>query len=727
MSFHKAKFGPTAIPTNQPPPPIQHTVLPKSVMLGGLARPPPPANTMGQSTLTSPPSFSASQQLIGGLPQKSVSANGGVPNHNMTISVSPPLAQKNGTSTVSTVSGAMSGQLISEPQSQTSSTNAMATTEQHNQQPQNGTTLPTEQNLANTKEKTPMCLINELARYNKISHQYTLVDEQGPAHKKTFYVKLKLGDTEEYSSNGPSIKKAQHLAAEEALQKTSFPHPPPKPPRAQYGRTNQDSRTNMTPTVELNALAMKRGEPASYKPLEARLHYEDFRGMYHQRNYNSYMKMPRIYYISLKVGPREFIGEGNTRQSARHNAAAKALRILRHLPVPNQDLKQEQKVEEKPPEDEDDKLKSEISLVHEIALKHNLPVGFEVIRESGPPHMKTFITRCVVGQMVTEAEGNSKKLSKKRAAELMLEKLKELPPLAVYIQKPKNKLQSNKKKNRNIIKVNPTYGAGINPISRLIQIQQAQKKKEPVYTLLAERGLPRRREFVMQVAVDDKSCTGVGPNKKLAKRHAAEAMLTLLGYSQPSPQPSKPSLKTSGVTPEASPGEKKVTFVEQSGDTGVVMNGKTGRQLMPGLLLLGDTKLHPGEIYFHKVISKQVGSIIQSTMRPEVQLRELANQLNIDTKVVEFSAKNNSSEHLCRLTLSGINPPQVLHGSGITAEASRDDAALGALKVLTDMGMMSMKPEPIGDGPQIKMKHEDLVTAPTMCGASIVPTGVKQK
>lgn len=62
------------------------------------------------------------------------------------------------------------------------------------------------------------------------------------------------------------------------------------------------------------------------------------------------MKMPRIYYISLKVGPREFIGEGNTRQSARHNAAAKALRILRHLPVPNQDLKQEQKVEEKPPE-----------------------------------------------------------------------------------------------------------------------------------------------------------------------------------------------------------------------------------------------------------------------------------------------------------------------------------------------------------------------------------------
>ena len=52
---------------------------------------------------------------------------------------------------------------------------------------------------------------------------------------------------------------------------------------------------------------------------------------------------------------------------------------------------------------------------------------------------------------------------------------------------------------KQIQKGDPTYGVGVNPISRLIQIQQAQKKKEPVYTLLAERGMPRRREFVMQV------------------------------------------------------------------------------------------------------------------------------------------------------------------------------------------------------------------------------------
>jgi len=73
----------------------------------------------------------------------------------------------------------------------------------------------------------------------KITHQYTLIDEQGPAHKKTFYVQLKLGDKEEYSENGPSIKKAQHAAAAIALEKTSYAHPPPKPPKMLSSRESE--------------------------------------------------------------------------------------------------------------------------------------------------------------------------------------------------------------------------------------------------------------------------------------------------------------------------------------------------------------------------------------------------------------------------------------------------------------------------------------------------------
>lgn len=49
---------------------------------------------------------------------------------------------------------------------------------------------------------------------------------------------------------------------------------------------------------------------------------------------------------------------------------------------------------------------------------------------------------------------------------------------------------------------------------------------------------------MMQVSIGQHSCTGTGPNKKLAKRAAAEGLLQLLGYSRPAAQPVKPSIKT---------------------------------------------------------------------------------------------------------------------------------------------------------------------------------------
>ena len=115
-------------------------------------------------------------------------------------------------------------------------------------------------------------------------------------------------------------------------------------------------------------------------------------------------------------------------------------------------------------------------------------------------------------------------------------------------------------------KAAPDYGIQINPISRLIQIQQAKKEKEPIYTFICDRGQPRRREFVIQVQVGERKCQGIGPNKKLAKRSAAELMLQELGYSKPTPQPGKPAIKS-----EMSPGgagggagsDKKVTFIDQ--------------------------------------------------------------------------------------------------------------------------------------------------------------------
>ncbi|XP_037237837.1 double-stranded RNA-binding protein Staufen homolog 2 isoform X2 [Falco biarmicus] len=397
--------------------------------------------------------------------------------------------------------------------------------------PSSNSPAPLQDNMANPKEKTPMCLVNELARFNRIQPQYKLLNERGPAHAKMFTVQLTLGE-QTWEAEGSSIKKAQHAAASKALNETTLPKPTPRPPKNNVN----NNPGSITPTVELNGLAMKRGEPAIYRPLDPkpipnyRANY-NFRGMYNQRYH---CPVPKIFYVQLTVGNSEFFGEGKTRQAARHNAAMKALQALQNEPIPEK-LPQNGETGKESEEDKDAN-KSEISVVFEVALKRNIPVSFEVIKESGPPHMKSFVTRVTVGEFTAEGEGNSKKLSKKRAAMAVLQELKKLPPLPV-IEKPKLYF---KKRPKTILKTGPEYGQGMNPISRLAQIQQAKKEKEPEYVLLSERGMPRRREFVMQVKVGNEITTGTGPNKKIAKRNAAEAMLLQLGYKASTPLQDQP-------------------------------------------------------------------------------------------------------------------------------------------------------------------------------------------
>lgn len=403
--------------------------------------------------------------------------------------------------------------------------------------------VPLHENMTNPKEKTPMCLVNELARFNRIQPQYKLLDERGPAHCKLFTVQLTLGD-QSWEAESTSIKKAQHAAASLALSETTLPKPAarqtkniinnnPKAAhlhRIKYSSARLSAKGSITPTVELNGLAMKRGEPAIYRPLDPkplpnhRTNY-NYRGMYNQR----YLcPMLKTFYVQLTVGNTEFYGEGKTRQAARHNAALKALHALKNEPIPE---RSSVNGETKSPDEDKDANKSEISLVFEISLKRNLPLSFEVTKESGPPHMKSFVTKVTVGEFTAEGEGNSKKLAKRRAAAAVLQELKKLPPLPV-IEKPRLYI---KRRPKTIIKASPEYGQGMNPISRLAQIQQAKKEKEPEYVLLSERGIQRRREFIMQVKVGEETATGTGPNKKTAKRNAAEAMLLQLGYKASTP------------------------------------------------------------------------------------------------------------------------------------------------------------------------------------------------
>ncbi|XP_054046244.1 double-stranded RNA-binding protein Staufen homolog 2 isoform X1 [Rissa tridactyla] len=574
--------------------------------------------------------------------------------------------------------------------------------------PSSNSPAPLQDNMANPKEKTPMCLVNELARFNRIQPQYKLLNERGPAHAKMFTVQLTLGE-QTWEAEGSSIKKAQHAAASKALSETTLPKPTPRPPKNNVN----NNPGSITPTVELNGLAMKRGEPAIYRPLDPkpipnyRANY-NFRGMYNQRYH---CPVPKIFYVQLTVGNSEFFGEGKTRQAARHNAAMKALQALQNEPIPEK-LPQNGEAGKESEEDKDAN-KSEISVVFEIALKRNIPVSFEVIKESGPPHMKSFVTRVTVGEFTAEGEGNSKKLSKKRAAMAVLQELKKLPPLPV-IEKPKLYF---KKRPKTILKAGPEYGQGMNPISRLAQIQQAKKEKEPEYVLLSERGMPRRREFVMQVKVGNEITTGTGPNKKIAKRNAAEAMLLQLGYKASTPlqdQPEKlgenkswngqnvgfpePTSNTPKGILHLSPDVYQEMEASRNksapGTTVSYLSPKEMSQTSSSFFSISPTTNSTATIARELLMNgtsptaEAIGlkgispASPCSAVQPSKQLEYLA---RIQGFQVHYSDRQNGKECMTCLTLSPVQ--MTFQGIGSSIEASHDQAALSALKQFSEQGL----------------------------------------
>ncbi|KAI6173151.1 hypothetical protein M3Y98_01051300 [Aphelenchoides besseyi] len=206
------------------------------------------------------------------------------------------------------------------------------------------------------------------------------------------------------------------------------------------------------------------------------------------------------------------------------------------------------------------KSKSVVSQIHECAYRLKMNVEFEVLRETGEPHNRRYVIRCSLSSLrstqplVADGEGSSKKTAKQNACQLMLDKVANVENDPVYLASSIVR-QSTKKapvvvakesKRKTIIKdmkMDPLYGHHINPISRLIQVMQIRKEPEPVFRLVGERGQNRYREFVIEVTCMGNTQTGVGPNKKLAKRAAAVAMLDTIGYAKPMPQPGKSLLK----------------------------------------------------------------------------------------------------------------------------------------------------------------------------------------
>lgn len=250
----------------------------------------------------------------------------------------------------------------------------------------------------------------------------------------------------------------------------------------------------------------------------------------------------------------------------------------------------------------------------------------------------------------------------------------------------------------------------INPISQLIQIQQARKEKEPLYTVVDERGTPRRREFIIEVSAGGMTSTGTGPNKKIAKKVAAENLLIAMGVMKaPPPSAESPPKERSRDNDR----NKKVSF----NDPDKTRHKSNPRQIAPGLLIVSSSESFatptkpttttavapsPKETTEQQATEKSSSpqsnnssnndsGITESGVGSRDQLNYLAQLMGFTVSYSDFP-KGNHTEFLSLVTLS-TDPPHMSHGSGSSREESRDHAASKALIALSELGLDNVKPK----------------------------------
>ncbi|XP_049858006.1 maternal effect protein staufen-like isoform X4 [Schistocerca gregaria] len=168
-----------------------------------------------------------------------------------------------------------------------------------------------------------------------------------------------------------------------------------KSTRSEYSASDFSGKTPMSVVNELSLLMKVRPE---YSLI-------DMQGPPHERTFT----------VSLKFGGEEYSASGSSIKKAQQLVANKFLQhTLYQQPLQQLARKQQMRTS-------NIGTKTATSIVYEIAAKQKLSLTFEVESQTGPAHMPTFVTRCVLGDKISRGQANSKKLSKRAAAEKMLE------------------------------------------------------------------------------------------------------------------------------------------------------------------------------------------------------------------------------------------------------------------------------------------------------------------
>lgn len=573
---------------------------------------------------------------------------------------------------------------------------------------------------ANAVSRTPLSQIGEIARFHSATVEYRLIKETGPPHAPTFTVLLRLAN-EEYVGEGPSIKKAQHAAAVEALEKTALVKPPQKPKLKKLfnqggAGAGGSKRPNWT-LIQLTNLAQELQLQLQFVQQPVAIVDPFRRG-----------EPPSV--VAVHVGDKVFSAEGSNFNTAKNMAVMVALKAMLKVKQELELAKMVQAGSDAEQSLMDAENKSPISIVHEMAMKRTLTVAFDIVQESGPPHMKVFTVKCKVGEeLETEGHGPTKQAAKKASSESMIAKLKEIPLTLTATSQGVNlkamqrglfRQKATKKKTSTPV-VKDLEKQTVSPISRLIQIAHIKKLKEPEFTLIStgtesnvenflkqiterDRRMLRKKKpvFTIEVTIGTHTCRGTGSNKKAAKKAAAEAAIIAMGYGPTedfgegeSDEASQAGGATSlEETTSSASTKNNATGGKGSNGGNNLSNGKanansnpapgpsvrlTGaRQIAPGVIVLksetpAGTATSSAAVQEMKKVNTMMTPCPAASNREGIEkLAYLSRLLEIAVSYSDFPKKN---EYLSVVSLT-TNPPHVAHGCGATLEEAQNAVSI---------------------------------------------------
>ncbi|XP_075707979.1 RISC-loading complex subunit TARBP2 isoform X2 [Rhinoderma darwinii] len=325
--------------------------------------------------------------------------------------------------------------------------------------------------------------------------------------------------------------------------------------------------------------------------------------------------------------------------------------------------------------------KTPISLLQEYGTRVGKTPVYDLLKAEGQAHQPNFTFRVSVGEINCTGQGPSKKAAKHKAAEVALSLLKSEDMFGAVIEEnsitytaetpeevtvkteasPSPPISRN-----NSIDMKPPLSAQqseCNPVGALQELVVQKGWRLPEYTVTQESGPAHRKEFTMTCRVERFLEIGSGTSKKLAKRNAAAKMLLQIHRvpsehrenGEPEPEEDQFSMSTGGGR------------LDGNRSRGVACTWDSLRNSAGEKIL--HLRSHPLTI-----VSSGFCSLLQ----------DLSEEQSFQISYLDIDECSLSGLYQCLVELS-TQPTTVCHGSAVTIEAARANAAHNALQYLKIM------------------------------------------